>query len=278
MKRPGRFDRTIIIPLPSFETRKEILKYYLGKTNLAKRGIDLDKIASVTGQMTGADLKNLVDTAGLQALHKNRSILRQIDLEEAFERIKMGLKRAKGISTDDELNRTAFHEAGHALTALLTKGSNTLHKVTILPVGQALGFTGFLPDPHSFNSSKEELKAILDTAVGGRAAEEIVFGNQEISSGCGSDLSSASKIAYEMACNLGMVKDDNWLSMDYKNLSEKGKFEVDEDVQKLLTDSLRRTKTLLESNRYKLDILAQELLVRETLTADEVKRLLQLPN
>lgn len=139
--RPGRFDKVVTIPVPSYDVRKKILNYYLKNLKMDKVALDIDKIADITINMTGADLKNLVNTAGIYAVSLKEKKLTQDHLTYSFERMTMGLKRNKNISSAEELKRTAYHEAGHALTSLLTPGSNKLHKITILPVGQALGLS-----------------------------------------------------------------------------------------------------------------------------------------
>lgn len=137
--RAGRFDQTIQIPEPSFDSRKKLLQYYLGKLKIKTKEIDIVKIAKLTGGFTGADIKNLVNSAAINVVNLQKGIIEQTDLNESFERMQMGLKRSKEINNPSDLLRTAYHESGHALTGLLTDGSMTLNKMTILPVGQALG-------------------------------------------------------------------------------------------------------------------------------------------
>lgn len=273
--RPGRFDKTIHIPEPTYDSRIKLIIYYLSKLKLKIKDINVATIASLTGGFTGADIKNLVNTAAMNVVAQQRGIIDQSEMNQAFERMQMGLKRNKGISEPVDLLRTAYHESGHALTSLMTEGAMKLNKITILPVGQALGFTGFLPDPHEVYLTSRNLRAMLDTLMGGRAAEEVVFGNDEITSGCGNDLEKATSISVNSVLT-GIFEEQSLAAFKYKDLSEKRKFEVDSKVQNLMFESLSRTKNLLVKNKQALDLLARKLLEKDTLTDDEVKLLLKM--
>ncbi len=195
------------------------------------------------------------------------------DFDHALDRISMGVGRKNMLISDKDKLITAYHEGGHTLTALLTQGATPLHKVTILPRGGALGFTSMIPETDRLNYTKKSMIANIDVAMGGRAAEEIFLGNDEITTGCSSDLSKATEIAYQYVKTLGMMEEYSLISIqnDRIKTSEKYDYEVDRHVQKILKDSYERVKKLLRDNEKKLQNLASELIKHETLTAEEIK-------
>jgi cell division protease FtsH len=198
--RPGRFDRRINLEMPQKSARKKILKVHLSKVKMAE-DIDYDQLAGATVGFSGADLKNLVNEATLLAARKNKNQVEMQDFHESRDKIIMGLKREDRLS-EKEKNRIAYHEAGHALAALLLSGADPLSKVTIIPRGRALGTTEQLPKEDRHNLSKEYLLNRISVMVGGRAAEEEVF--NDVSSGAGDDLKNASQLARQMVCQWGM--------------------------------------------------------------------------
>ena len=274
--RPGRFDKKITIPKPTSEVRKKMFQYYLTKLQIPKYQIDLRKLSSLTIDMTGADIKNIVNISGLSIVKKGKNRIEQNDMIAAYERVKMGLKRDKAGISQKELLKTAYHEAGHAIIALLTTGASKLHKVTIMPIGGSLGHNGFLPLDYTENLTDINMKANLDTALGGRVAEELIYGKEKITSGCSGDLNSLSSTAYAMNTYLGM---NNYLIPIFsgdKKISDETIDEIDLKTQEVVSESLIRVKKLLSNNIEKLHLLAKKLIEVETMTGEDVKKLLNL--
>ena len=179
------------------------------------------------------------------------------------------------VSEEDKF-QTAIHEGGHTLVNLLTEGTVPLHKVTILPRGPALGFTSMLPDKDKYSQSRSEILSQIDVLLGGRVAEELKFGNDFITTGCSSDLDRATKLAYAYVRDFAMNDSTNLISAKKKDMSEEFSFKIDQEVQKLLKESLDRTRNLLNQNMDKLEKLGEELVKKETMDAQEVKKLLNL--
>lgn len=284
--RPGRFDRRINLEMPQKSARKKILKVHLSKVKMAE-DIDYDQLAGATVGFSGADLKNLVNEATLLAARKNKNQVEMQDFHESRDKIIMGLKREDRLS-EKEKNRIAYHEAGHALAALLLSGADPLSKVTIIPRGRALGTTEQLPEEDRHNLSKEYLLNRISVMVGGRAAEEEVF--NDVTSGAGDDLKNASQLARQMVCQWGMSEKlglmvfkkgephpflGRELTQD-KDYSEATAQVIDAEVKEILHKCHEQVKTILHENREKLDRLAQELIEKETLTSKEIETFLQL--
>lgn len=201
--RPGRFDVEVQVPIPDLKGREEILGLYLSRIKLA-RDVDTQSLAKRTVGFTGADLENLVNQAALRASIENQKSVSMRYFESARDKVVMGPERKHKIP-DAETNRnTAYHEGGHALVALYTKDATPLHKVTILPRGRSLGHTAFLPDKEDYGKTRSQLLASLDCAMGGRAAEELIFGSEKVTSGAQSDLKNATDLATAMVKHLGM--------------------------------------------------------------------------
>jgi cell division protease FtsH len=284
--RPGRFDRRINLEMPQKSARKKILKVHLSKVKMAE-DIDYDQLAGATVGFSGADLKNLVNEATLLAARKNKNQVEMQDFHESRDKIIMGLKREDRLS-DKEKNRIAYHEAGHALAALLLSGADPLSKVTIIPRGRALGTTEQLPEEDRHNLSKKYLLNRISVMVGGRAAEEEVF--KDVTSGAGDDLKNASQLARQMVCQWGMSEKlglmvfkkgephpflGRELTQD-KDYSEATAQVIDAEVKEILHKCHEQVKTILHENREKLDRLAHELIEKETLTSNEIATFLQL--
>ena len=284
--RPGRFDRRINLEMPQKAARKKILTVHLNKIKMAE-DIDYDQLAGATTGFSGADLKNLVNEATLLAARKNKSQVDMQDFHESRDKIIMGLKREDRLS-DKEKNRIAYHEAGHALTALLLSGADPLSKVTIIPRGRALGATEQLPEEDRHNLSKAYLLNRISVMVGGRAAEEEVF--TDVTSGAGDDLKNASQLARRMVCQWGMSEKlglvvfkkgephpflGRELTED-RDYSEATAQVIDAEVKEILHECHEQVKTILQENRGKLDRLAEELIEKETLTSKEIETFLQL--
>lgn len=272
MLRPGRFDKIINVPYPDLQGRREILDYYLGKVTIDAEKIDKDTIVKATTGFSGSAIKNLVNIAVLNAVKNKREKAVHEDFEHALDRVTMGVGRKKMLVSDQEKLLTAYHEGGHTLVNLLVKSSNPLHKVTILPRGPALGFTAMLPSENIYYQNKEELVNSIMIALGGRVAEEQVFGNDQVTTGCSSDIEKATEIAYAMYRNYSMdprftiVKDKRELSENYNS-------QIDSAAQQLMKEALQRTRKLLQENRHRLDKLAKELVEKETMSREEVEKI-----
>lgn len=273
--RPGRFDKLINIPYPDKEGRKEIFQLYLNKVKYDKDDVHLDTLVSATTGFSGASIKNMVNLAVLNAIKEKRSKANHLDFEFALDRITMGVGRKSMVVSDEDKLMTAYHEGGHTLVSLLTKSGTGLHKVTILPRGPALGFTAMLPEQEVPIMNREELLNTINIAMGGRVAEEMVYGNDDVTTGCSSDMDKATECAYKLLREYSM--DPNFLiSRSKEDLSETYNARVDKQAHKLLQDSLAFTRQLLKENRHLLDTLAHELVKRETMSKKEILSLLNL--
>lgn len=225
--RPGRFDKTIQVTKPDMRGRKEIFEYYLAKIYRDEESVSSQTLASASVGMTGADIKNLVNTAILKSIRDKRLKANMHDFEHALDRVQLGVGRKNmHISEKDKLH-TAVHEGGHTLVNLLTSGTVPFHKVTILPRGPALGFTSMIPDRDQYSQSREELLGMMDVLLGGRVAEELRSGNDSITTGCSSDLNRATSIAYQYVRNFAMEEESNLLSAKREDLSDQYNFIID---------------------------------------------------
>lgn len=284
--RPGRFDRQIIIDLPDLIGREGILKVHSQNVVISK-DVDMNIIARRTPGFSGADLHNTINEAALMAARKGKDSVKMEDLEEAIERVTAGPERKSRMISDKEKKTVAYHEAGHALVGLEIVEIDPIHKVSILPRGRALGYTMHLPLEDRFLTSRNELVAKMATLLGGRVAEEIVFG--DITTGAQNDLERVTTIAHKMVCNFGMSdklgpltfganETQVFLGRDFykdREYSEEIAFEIDKEVRQLVDECYHRCKKILETNRDCLNALAEALLEQEVLTADEVKDLLK---
>jgi cell division protease FtsH len=283
--RPGRFDRRVVVPRPDLRGRLEILRVHTRKVPLGD-DVELEVIARGTPGFVGADLQNLVNEAALLAARREASRVARIDFDQAKDKVLMGAERRSLIMTDEEKRITAFHEAGHALVALLSPHADPVHKVTIIPRGMALGLTQMLPEQDQHNHTRDQMVTIIKYAMGGRAAEELVF--HHFSTGAANDLQRATRLARDMICNYGMsdaigpvsFEDENgdvFLGRDYmtrKNYSEKTAELIDDEVKRLLSSLYDEAKALLARERERLDRIADALLERETLEQSDLALLI----
>jgi ATP-dependent metalloprotease len=268
--RPGRFDKHVTVPLPDVRGRQQILELYAGKMTMGK-DVELSKVARGTPGCSGAQLYNLINTAALAASNKGRKMVTMADLEDARDTILMGAERKSLVQTDADKRNTAYHEGGHTIMAIKTKGAYPIHKATILPRGQALGVTHMLPERDEYALSKQQLVAKLDVAMGGYVAEELVFGPENVTSGASNDLESATLIAREMVMRYGMGQRLGRVAPeDTSNLSQETKKMIDEDVKTLVDGAYDRAKTVLSSNIHDLHRLAKALQTHETLDSTEI--------
>ncbi len=275
--RPGRFDRRVEVPMPDQKSREEILKVHLKKVK-AVTDLDVRRIARGTAGFSGADLANLVNEATIIASKKNLTEVSMYEFEDARDKIMLGKELKTIVLTDKDKKITAYHESGHALARLLMPNeTDPLHKVTIIPRGRALGVTHFMPEREKYNRVKEELLANIAAALGGRAAEELVF--NELSTGAYSDFQAATETARAMVCQYGMTdalgKRVYLDTYDAKGGYSQKTFEkIDNEITRILDEQYDRVMVLLKEHRDKLDKLSEALLDKETMYAAEIYELL----
>ena len=277
--RPGRFDRRIIVDRPNLQGRLDTLKVHTRKIKLAE-DVDLRKIAQATAGAVGADLANLVNEAALRAVRKGRQAVNQEDLLVSFETVIAGTEKKNTVLTDMEKRLVAYHEVGHALVAALEKHSQPVSKITIVPhTSGALGYTMQMPEEEKFLSTADELRTELRTLVGGRAAESVVFGIQ--TTGASNDIQRATALARAMVTQYGMSDKFGLMSTSsvqhqylegqaYMDCSQEMAAEVDKEVMRILAEAFADAKKLLSENRGLLDEISEFLLVKETITGDEL--------
>jgi cell division protease FtsH len=273
--RPGRFDRRVAVQPPDRRGREEILRVHTREVPLAT-GVDLGRIAATTPGMVGADLANLVNEAALLAARRNHAAVEEADFADALERIVLGAERQIMISPDDR-RRTAYHEAGHAIVGMLTEGADPVRKISIIPREASLGVTFSAPEADRYSYQEQELLAKIKVALGGRAADEVVYGGP--TTGAESDIQQLTEIARHMVGRWGMSRAVGPLAVlpDGRGPFLSGTTEISENTQQLIDDEIRRivdeahdeVVVLLRNNRSKLDSLAQALLEHETLDEDE---------
>ncbi|KAI8611830.1 peptidase family M41-domain-containing protein [Chytriomyces sp. MP71] len=275
--RPGRFDRHIPVSLPDVRGRTKILQRHSQSISLSPT-VNLNTIARGTPGFSGADLANLINHAAIQASKLSHKAVTMEDLEWAKDRIVMGAERKSAVVTEQAKKLTAYHEGGHALVALYTKGAATLHKVTVIPRGSALGLTVQLPEGDKTGYTKRELEAMMDVSMGGRAAEEMIFGEREVTTGASSDLENATRIAREMIMVYGMNEKVGLASYARdapESLGAATKELIEGEVRKVLDESYVRAKALLVKHQEELHRLAVALVEHETLDGNEVKIVLK---
>ncbi len=279
--RPGRFDRQVVVPRPDVKGRAEILKVHSKKTPLGT-DVDLEVIARGTPGFSGADLANVVNEAALLAARKDKSVIDMEDIDNAKDKVLMGVERRSMVISEEEKNNTAYHEAGHTLVAKFIPGTDPVHKVSIIPRGRALGVTMQLPieDKHSY--SRESLMNRIAVLMGGRAAEELIF--HTMTTGAGNDIERATEMARKMVCEWGMStkmgpvtfgkKDEQiFLGRDMasaKNYSEATAVEIDGEIRQIVEENYRQAFQLLTDNIDSLHRLSKVLIEKETMTGAEV--------
>lgn len=285
--RPGRFDRRVNITLPERKDREAILKVHF-KKKPTDETVDLDKLAAKTAGSSGADLANMANEAAIIAARRNKKKITNDELTEAFERVAIGPERKTKIMNDHEKELTAYHEAGHAIVGHVLPDSDPVHKVTIIPRGGTGGVTWFLPPEDKSYTNVYEFKDILARAMGGRIAEQLIYGDDGITTGAGSDLRKATEIARDMVIEQGMGKglrdqvfheDNGGLMFDKmtreRPYSDETAKMIDEEVAQLITEAKHRAMLVLKENRSLLDKLAEALLKEETLEEPEVDEILK---
>ena len=285
--RPGRFDRQVVVPNPDIVGREAILKVHIKKITIGP-DVKLRTIARGTPGFSGADLANLVNESALLAARKNKRIVTMSDIEEAKDKVMMGAERRSMIMTDEDKKLTAYHEGGHAIVALNEEASDPIHKATIIPRGRALGVVWTLPERDKYSHSREYLEANISKAMGGRVAEELIFGHNKVTSGASSDIQMATKLAKDMVTRFGMSKDLGPLSYGenedevflgrsitrQQHMSEDTAKKVDLEVKKIVDAGYQRAKKILTEKLDDLHKLAKALLAYETLSGEEIKDLI----
>src|SRR5215469_1966823 len=283
--RPGRFDRRVVVPRPDIKGREEILRVHTRKVPIAD-DVDLSVISRGTPGFSGADLANLVNEAALWAARQNRKVVTMADFEMSKDKVLMGVERKSMILSEEEKRNTAYHEAGHALVAAMTPGTDPLHKVTIIPRGMALGLTMQLPIDDKHTYTKSYLLGTLTVLMGGRCAEEIFLGH--ITTGAGNDIERATDIARKMVCDWGMSdlgplafgKKEEAIFLgreiaQHRDYSEDTALQIDREVKRIVSEGYEKAKNILNTNKDTLDRIALALLEREVLDANEVKLLME---
>ncbi|MCB9093716.1 MAG: ATP-dependent metallopeptidase FtsH/Yme1/Tma family protein [Halobacteriovoraceae bacterium] len=285
--RPGRFDRRVTVGRPDLRGRHKILQVHTAKTPVSD-SVDLEVIAKGTPGFTGADLANLVNEAALLAARENKKHLDNIDFENAKDKVLMGVARKSLHISDDEKRVTAYHEAGHTLVGLTLPHTDPIHKVTIIPRGGALGVTQTLPDEDKLNMSRERAENFIAFLMGGRCAEELIFG--QMTNGASNDIERATELAYNMVCNWGMSKSLGPISFGKSrsnpfvgmqgsefenNVSEETAIKIDHEIYNLVQKNYEHATKILTEQKEVLVRLSEALILWETLDSDQVRRIVE---
>jgi len=271
--RPGRFDRTVTIPLPDVKARKDILKLYLD--GRAAPDVNVESLAKSTTGFSGAEIFNMVNIAAIDATKKNFNKIPMHMIESAKDHVMMGPERKSMVITPETKKLTAFHESGHAIVGLYSTGENEIVKATLVPRGAALGMVAWQPKDELL-PTKEAYLARIDTAMGGRVAEEIIFGAEKVTPGAGSDFQQATNIARSMVMQFGMGEKLGKMAFSetdikYNRISPETQYLIEHEVRDILEKSYNRAKVIISKHRHELDLLANALLEHETLSLEEIK-------
>ena len=285
--RPGRFDRQVVVPIPDIEGREKILSVHMKKVPLAP-DVNPRVIARGTPGFSGADLANLVNEAALLAARRNKRLVAMQEFEDAKDKVMMGAERRSMVMTEEEKKMTAYHEAGHAIVSVNEPASDPIHKATIIPRGRALGMVMRLPERDSYSYHRDKMHANLSVSMGGRVAEELIFGHDKVSSGASSDIQYATGLARNMVTKWGMSdklgplqyeeQQEGYLGMGGSArlfASDETNKLIDTEIRDLVDGAHRRATEILKENEEKLHLLANAMLEFETLSGDEIKELLE---
>ena len=282
--RPGRFDRQVVVPLPDIRGREQILKVHMRKVPLDK-DVNPGIIARGTPGFSGADLANLVNEAALFAARANQRSVDMDKFEKAKDKIMMGAERKSMVMSEDEKKLTAFHEAGHAIVGLLVPSHDPVYKVSIIPRGRALGITMFLPEEDRYSYSKERLESQISSLFGGRIAENLIFGNDSVTTGASNDIQRATEIARSMVTKWGLSEKLGPLTYSeeegevflghsvtqHKQVSDETAHIIDEEIRSIIDCNYKRAEKLLDNNRDKLNVMADALMKYETIDSEQIK-------
>jgi cell division protease FtsH len=284
--RPGRFDRRVNIDLPDRKDREAILKVHFNEKPVSK-DVDLDSLAAKSAGSSGADLANIANEAAILAARHNRKVIENEDVVSAFEKVAIGPERKSKIMSEKEKELTAYHEAGHAIVGHVLPDSDMVHKVTIIPRGGTGGVTWFIPPEDKSYHSIIEYKDVLARMLGGRVAEELIYGHDRVTTGAGSDLQKAAELARDMVVNQGMGKKlrDQVFHVEEGMMLERMVHErqysdetakvIDDEVEALITEAANRARVVIKANMHKLEDLKKALLENETVEAKEVMKILE---
>jgi len=285
--RPGRFDRQVVVPVPDIDGREKILAVHMKKVPLAP-DVNPRTIARGTPGFSGADLANLVNEAALLAARRNKRLVAMKEFEDAKDKVMMGAERKSMVMTEDEKKMTAYHEAGHAIIAVHEPASDPIHKATIIPRGRALGMVMRLPERDNYSYHRDKMHANLAVSMGGRVAEEIIFGHDKVSSGASSDIQYATDLARNMVTKWGMSDKLGPLQYEasqegYLGMGQTQRTMASDDTNRLIDAEIRglvdgahgKARQILTDNEDQLHLLAQAMLEYETLTGEEIKALLE---
>jgi cell division protease FtsH len=284
--RPGRFDRQVVVPVPDIKGREQIFKVHVKKT-IVEDGVDLSVLARGTPGFTGADIENMVNEAALMAARRGKDNVQMVEFEDAKDKVLMGTERKSMIISEEEKRTTAYHEAGHALVGKLLPKTDPIHKVTIIPRGRALGLTQFLPIDEKHTYDKEYLLDNICKGMGGRASEEIVLNIQ--TTGAGNDIEKATELARKMVCDYGMSESLGPLSFgkteeqiflgreiaQHRDYSEQTAQKIDEEVRNIVKGAYEKASQLIKDHIDTLHNLAEALLERETLDAEDIDKIME---
>jgi cell division protease FtsH len=286
--RPGRFDRQVVVPLPDIRGREQIINVHLRKVPAAE-DVEARVIARGTPGFSGADLANLVNEAALFAARANKRLVGMEELELAKDKIMMGAERRSMVMSDKEKELTAYHEAGHAIVGRLVPGHDPVYKVSIIPRGRALGVTMFLPTEDKYSFTKQQLESQISSLYGGRLAEEMIFGEEAVTTGASNDIQRATELAHNMVTKWGLS--DNMGPMSYgedegevflgrsvtqhKSVSDLTAKQIDEDVRAVISRNYERAQRLLDENMDKLHAMAQLLIKYETIDSDQIDAIME---
>ncbi len=286
--RPGRFDRQVVVPLPDIRGREQILKVHMRKVPLndnVKPGI----IARGTPGFSGADLANLVNEAALFAARANKKLVDMDDFERAKDKIMMGAERRSMVMSEKEKKLTAYHEAGHAIVGRLVPSHDPVYKVTIIPRGRALGVTMYLPEEDRYSQSKEQLESMISSMFGGRIAEQLIFGKENVTTGASNDIERATQIARNMVTRWGLSEklgpltysedqDEVFLGHSvtkHKAVSDETAHVIDEEIKHIIDQNYKRAEKLLKDNIDKLHVMAEALMKYETIDSNQIEQIMQ---
>lgn len=285
--RPGRFDRQVVVPIPDIDGREKILSVHMKKVPLAPDVLPR-VIARGTPGFSGADLANLVNEAALLAARRNKRLVAMQEFEDAKDKVMMGAERRSMVMTDDEKKMTAYHEAGHAIVSVNEAASDPIHKATIIPRGRALGMVMRLPERDSYSYHRDKMHANLSVSMGGRVAEELIFGYDKVSSGASSDIQYATSLARNMVTKWGMSDklgplqyeeaQEGYLGMGGSQrtmMSDETNKLIDSEIRMLVDGAHARATDILKAHEDKLHLLAQALLEYETLSGDDIRALME---
>jgi len=271
--RPGRFDRHIPVPLPDLNGREKIIETHIKNIHIGK-DVDINTLARGTTGFSGAELANLINQAAIKASKEDKLVVRMEDLEWAKDKIIMGIERKTAYVDDESKKATAYHETGHAIVALYTPGALPLHKVTIIQRGNALGVTVQLPIMDKNSYTKKELLAMIDVCMGGRVAEELTYGPDEVTTGASNDLEKATNIAREMVMTYGMADKIGLVSykdIEWASLNATTQLAIEAEIKSILENSHQRVFQLIKSHKNEYHNIANTLIIKETLTKEEIK-------